>query len=204
PTAARVLCTLSLHDALPISPLAASPSGALPLPLGPRRAGVPDSAPDRRPGLRGVAVAAAALAGPALRGADRAGRRGLDRVAGAGAGRAAARPAHGGRPDPAVLHGRRGRPGLRAGPRPDGRGPPPPGPGLHRPGPVGQPAGRGRGVHLGPAPADGGHRAAAAMTAAVTAGREAGCSHRNRLGSTSSSSITRGRPSSPSTRSTRA
>lgn len=46
--------------------------------------------------------------------------------------------------------------------------------------------------------------AAAARIAATTVGTDSGCRNRNRFGSTSSSSITRGSPSSPSTRSTRA
>ena len=77
------------------------------------------------------------------------------------------------------------------------------GAGVHGPGHVGRTAGLRGGVHLG-AVAAGGRQRAAVTIASATTGTDSGCSQRKRLGSTSSSSMTHGSPSSPSTRSTRA
>lgn len=111
----------------PLAPLARRPGT---LPLGARPAGNPWTAPDRRPGVRGPAVAGPALARPALRGAGRAGRRRLERVAGAGPRRPRTRTGIARRPAPLVGDGGRGRAGLRPGPADGGQRADPVAPGV--------------------------------------------------------------------------
>lgn len=94
------------------------------------------------------------------------------------------------------------------GPPAGGLGPHALGPRLRGAGRGGDASGRQGGVHLRAASALDAHRltpAAISMIASATTGREPGWTvPRNRLGSTSSSSMTHGFPSFPSTRSTRA